>query len=266
MSSLLEGKRIIVLGAGGSIGSAVAKQFAADGAKVFLAGRTASSVDLVAEAINKAGGTAQSAQLDALDVGAVDGYVDRVVGSEGRLDAIFNAMGPLVTEYSNGENAVDLSVDRFMVPLSTVVRSNFISARAAARQMIKQKFGAIIFLTGSPARGHTQGATAIGSAFGAIETFAENLAVELGPFGVRSVCLRTTTNVDSRTVKMIIEGKMAHSDATRDQMIAGLAGMNFLRRPLTTSDTAHMASFLASDRARFVTGTVVNSTAGAAPD
>ena len=60
-------------------------------------------------------------------------------------------------------------------------------------------------LTGSPARGHVQGATAIGAAFGAIESFMENLAVEVGPAGVRAVCLRTTANTDSRTIQQTID-------------------------------------------------------------
>jgi NADP-dependent 3-hydroxy acid dehydrogenase YdfG len=56
-----------------------------------------------------------------------------------------------------------------MVPLATMVRSRFTTARAAARHMIKQHSGVIILVTGSPARAHVPGATAIGAAFGAIE-------------------------------------------------------------------------------------------------
>jgi hypothetical protein len=56
-----------------------------------------------------------------------------------------------------------------MVPLTTIVKSQFITARAAARQTVKQRSGVIIFVTGSPVRGHMEGATAIGAAFGAID-------------------------------------------------------------------------------------------------
>jgi len=60
---------------------------------------------------------------------------------------------------------VDLPVEEFLVPLETMVRSRFITARAAARQMIKQHSGVIIVVTGSPARAHVPGADAIGAAF-----------------------------------------------------------------------------------------------------
>jgi 3-oxoacyl-[acyl-carrier protein] reductase len=67
--------------------------------------------------------------------------------------------------------------------------------------MVKQRSGVIIFVTGSRARGHVPGATAIGAAFGAIENLTENLAVEVSPFGVRVVCVRTLANIDSRTIQ-----------------------------------------------------------------
>jgi 3-oxoacyl-[acyl-carrier protein] reductase len=67
--------------------------------------------------------------------------------------------------------------------------------------MIKRHSGVILFVTGSPARAHVPGATAIGAAFGAIENLTENLAFEVSPFGVRVVCLRTLANTDSRSIQ-----------------------------------------------------------------
>jgi NAD(P)-dependent dehydrogenase (short-subunit alcohol dehydrogenase family) len=265
-SSLLKGKYAVVFGAGGSVGAAVAKEFAAEGAEVFLSGRNKSSVEAVAEQISKSGGRAHTHVVDALDEAAVNAYVDGIVKQAGRIDIVFNAVGPLATEYGNGKNAVDLPVEEFMVPLTTVVRSHFITSRAAARHMLKQRSGVIIFLTGSPARGHVQGATAIGTAFGGIESLTENLAVELSPAGVRVVCLRTTANVDSRTIQQTMDIFASKMNLTKEQMIATMANHNFLKVPANTSDTAKAAVFLASDRARMMTGTVVNSTAGAALD
>ena len=65
---------------------------------------------------------------------------------------------------------MELSIDEFMLPLVTMAKSRFITARAAARHMIEQRSGVIIFVTGSPARAHSPGVTAIGAAFGAMET------------------------------------------------------------------------------------------------
>jgi 3-oxoacyl-[acyl-carrier protein] reductase len=265
-SHILEGKHAVVFGAGGSVGAAVAREFAAEGAEVFLAGRTKANVDEVAKQIASAGGRAHSVGIDALDDAVVDDYFDDIVKRAGAIDIVFNAVGPLVKEYGNGTHAVDLTIDEFMVPLTTVVKSQFITARAAARHMVKRGAGVIIFLTGSPARGHVPGATAIGTAFGAIESLAENLAVEVGPAGVRAVCLRTTANTDSRTIQQTVETLARKMNAPTDQMMGGMAALNFLKVPATTSDTAKAAVLVASDRARMLTGTVVNSTAGAAAD
>jgi 3-oxoacyl-[acyl-carrier protein] reductase len=204
--------------------------------------------------------------IDAADDTAVDEYLDGIVKRAGSIDIVFNAVGPLVSEYGNGKNAVDLAIEEFMVPLTTIVRSQFITARAAARHMVKQHSGVIIFLTGSPARGHVEGATAIGAAFGAIETFMENLAVEVSPAGVRTVCIRTTANTDSRTIQQTMDAAAGRMNVTKDQMIARIASFNFLKVPASIHDTAKAAAFVASDRARMMTGTVVNATAGAALD
>jgi len=265
-SSILREKRAIVFGAGGSIGAAVDKEFAAEGAEVFLAGRTKSNIEHVTKQITENGGRAHMTVIDALDDAAVEKYVDDIVKQAGRIDTVFNAVGPLVTEYGNGKHAVDLTLQEFMVPLTTVVKSQFITARAAARQMVKQRSGVIIFVTGSPARGHVDGATAIGAAFGAIETFMENLAVEVGPAGARAVGLRTTANTDSRSIQQTMDFIAGASDVSKEQIVARIANFNFLKVPARVSDTAKAAVFLASDRARMMTGTVLNSTAGAALD
>jgi 3-oxoacyl-[acyl-carrier protein] reductase len=265
-SSILKGKYAVVFGAGGSVGAAVAKEFAAEGAEVFLAGRSKSNVEAVARQIITDGGHAHTQVIDARDDLAVNEYIDGIVQRAGSIDIVFNAVGPLASEYGNGKNAVDLPIEEFMVPLATVVKSHFITARAAARHMVKQHSGVIIFLTGSPARGHIEGATAIGTAFGAIESLTENLAVELGPSGVRVVCLRTTANIDTRTIKQTMDILSSKMNVTNDQAIERIASLNFLKVPANTSDTAKAAAFLASDRARMMTGTVVNSTAGAALD
>jgi NADP-dependent 3-hydroxy acid dehydrogenase YdfG len=71
MSLLLEDKHAVVFGGGGSIGAAVATEFASEGADVFLAGPTATSVEAVAKQIQAAGGRAHADVVDALDAAAV---------------------------------------------------------------------------------------------------------------------------------------------------------------------------------------------------
>src|SRR5262245_38054913 len=159
-SQILRDKHAVVFGAGGSIGAAVAKEFAAEGAEVFLSGRTKSNLEAVAKQIGEHGGRAQAALIDTLNDSAVNEYFDGIVKRSGKIDIILDAAGPLAKDYGNGKNAVDLPVEEFMVPLATIVRSRFVTARAAARHMIKQHSGVIILVTGSPARAHVPGAIA----------------------------------------------------------------------------------------------------------
>jgi len=265
-SPVLEGKCAVVFGAGGSIGAAVAKEFAAEGAQVFLAGRTAEPVELVAKEITANGGSAHAQVVDALDANGVDQLVQSIVEHAGSIDVEFNAVGPRISEYGNGKLATELSVEEFMTGLDTVVKSQFITARAAARQMVAQRSGVIVFLTGSPARPHTPGTTAIGAAFGAVETLMRTMALEFGPLGVRAVCVRTAANPDTRTIQETAEVLAAMMHITSEEAIAGLAQGTMLKVSPRTADTAKAATFVASDRAWMMTGTVLNSSAGAVSD
>jgi 3-oxoacyl-[acyl-carrier protein] reductase len=171
-----------------------------------------------------------------------------------------------VSEYGNGKPAVDLPVSEFMLAVDTVLQSQFITARAAARRMLKQRSGVIIFLTGSPARPHGPGTSGIGAAFGAVENLTRTMAIELGPGGVRVVCLRTAANPDTRTIEETTGVIAKMMNISSDQAAASLAESTMLKASPRTSDTAKAAAFLASDRARMMTGTVLNSSAGAAMD
>jgi NAD(P)-dependent dehydrogenase (short-subunit alcohol dehydrogenase family) len=267
-SQRLEGKCAVVFGAGGSIGSAVAKEFASEGAEVFLAGRTGAGVELVAKEIGAAGGRAHAQVLDALDETAVEAHVESVVAQVGRLDIEFNATGPRVSEYANGTPAVGLPADLFIVPVNTVLKSQYITARAAACQMVKQGSGVIILLSGPPARPRIPGVTGIGSAFGAVETLTRAMAVELGPVGVRVVCLRTGGIPDSRTLQdtsdLIAEATGTKPDP--QQFASSIAEATMLKVNPTSADTARTAVLLATDSARMMTGTVLNSSAGSVWD
>jgi 3-oxoacyl-[acyl-carrier protein] reductase len=147
-SAILKGKHAVVFGAGGSIGGAVAKEFASEGAEVFLSGRSKSSVETVALQIAAEGRRAHAAAIDTSDDAAVNQYLDGIVKQAGKVDVVLDAAGPRAKHYGNGENAVELPIEEFMVPLATMVKSRFITARAAARHMIKQHSGVIILVTG----------------------------------------------------------------------------------------------------------------------
>src|SRR5436190_11461096 len=90
---LLEDKTAVVYGGGGRVGGAVARAFAAEGARVFLAGRTLEALEGVAQEITEAGGRAEAAAVDALDEDSVAHHAESVAREAGAIDVSFNAVG-----------------------------------------------------------------------------------------------------------------------------------------------------------------------------
>jgi NAD(P)-dependent dehydrogenase (short-subunit alcohol dehydrogenase family) len=265
-SGILAGKNTVVFGAGGSLGAAVASEFAAEGAETFLSGHSPATVEEVASRIDAAGGKAHVDVVDASDPSAVDEYVAEVVARAGRIDAVCNLTGPRISDYRNATPIVQLPVDAFMVPQQTVLRSQFITAQACARRMVEQGSGVLIFVTGSPAHPHGPGAAGIGAAFAAMENLMRTLAIELGPSGVRSVGLRIAANPDTRTIQDTTRVIAEYIGSTQEDALAQLEAATMLGRSPRAADTARAAAFLASDRSRMMTGTVLNSSAGAVWD
>src|SRR5262245_11877140 len=150
---LLKDKNAVVYGAGGSIGGAVARAFGREGASVFLAGRTRATLDAVADDIRAAGGTADTAELDALDEASVDAHAAAISGG---IDISFNLVALGVVQ---GTPMAEMDLADFMAPIDAAVRSYFLTARAAARSMIPRGGGVILTFggEGDPIRDYSIG-------------------------------------------------------------------------------------------------------------
>jgi 3-oxoacyl-[acyl-carrier protein] reductase len=250
---LLEDKNAVIYGAGGSIGGAVARAFGREGARVFLAGRTLAKLDSVAEDIRSAGGAAETAEMDALDAKAVDEHADAVARDGGSLDVSFN----LITHPSvHGTPLAEMELDDFMTPIVTAVTSTFLTSRAAARHMIRQRSGVILTFGGSgdPMRDYYIGGTQV--AFEALEAIRRQLAAELGPHGVRTVTLRTGG----------VPETLPHGFEGREGIVEGIEKQTLLGRTATLEDVGNVAAFVASDRARTMTAATANVSCGALID
>ena len=265
-TQLLTHKHAVIFGAGGAVGTAVAKEFAAQGATVFLSGRTLGAIEQVAQQIHKDGGIAYAAQVDALDEQAVQAYLDRVAKEGGSIDILLNTMGPQPKDYGNATSTMELPLEQFLLPLSTLVPSQFITARAGARHMVQQHSGVILFVTATPARGTTPNTTAIGTAFGAMESLLRCLAADLGPAGVRVVGIRSGAMVDTRTIQQSVENAAHQLSISKEQVVSMFEQRTLLKRLPTVADTARLAAFLASDGARTLTGAIVNASSGSVID
>lgn len=257
MSELLEGRNTIVYGAGGGIGGAVARTFARDGAQVFLAGRTREPLGVVAKDIEAAGGTAHVAVLDALDEAAVDAHMDEVVAQARSVDVSFNLISRGDVQ---GTPLVEMTTDDLLRAPITGLRSNFLTARAAARRMIAQRSGVILHLNSASGDASMPGMGSTGPADASIESFMRYLAAEVGPSGVR-VCGIWTAGVE----ETLAADKLAEVDpdtSDPETVIDMISGMAALRRTPRLADVAETATFLASDRAAGITGSMTNVTAG----
>lgn len=261
---LLEGKNAVIYGGGGVIGAAVARSFAGEGARVFLTGPTPAKLDAVAEDIRAAGGDAQTARVDALDKAAVDEHAAAV----GRIDISFNAFGKDMNDF--GVPLVDLPVDDFFRPVTTWLRTQLLTATAAARQMAPRESGVILTLSSSVGRmpGAMSGGLLVASA--AIEALSRQLAFELGPRGIRVVCLRPdgireSARLGSVTREVWRRAVEAQGMSIEDYLDAPPENP-VLPRTVTLREVVDVATFLASDRAGALTASVVDISCGQTPD
>jgi len=261
---LLQEKVAVVYGAGGEIGGAVARAFAAEGATVFATGRVREPVERVAKGIASAGGSAEAAEVDALDEQAVDAHLQLVVEQTGRLDISFNAVG-LPTETYLGVPFTELDKERFSLPIAAYTTSYFLTARLAARHMIPQKSGVIMTVTALPARMGSPLNGGYGPAQAAKEALTRDLSHELAPQGIRVVGLRPHGIPESHTLRSVFEIK-AKAGMTWEQFAGRLASTTHPGRGSTVEEVGNAAAFMASDRASGMTGTTVNLTMGSLDD
>jgi len=262
---LLDNKVAVVYGAGGGIGGAVARAFARDGARVFLAGRHWAPVESVARDIVAAGGSAEAAEVDALDEQAVDQHLQAVIDKAGHLDISFNAVGIPDTEIV-GVPLVELDVEKFSLPIATYTRSYFLTARLAARHMVPSKSGVIMTVTALLSRTGAPLVGGYGPAMAAKEALTRDLSSELAPHGIRVVGLRPQGMPETRTIKLAFEPRAKASGMTWEQWQEFLASRTHPRRLMTLAEMAEVAVFMASDKASGMTGTTVNLTMGSLDD
>lgn len=248
---MLHNRNAVIYGGGGSLGGAVAKVFAASGAKVFLTGHRSESVQRVAGEIIAAGGKAEADVVDGYDEQAIEKHLQKI----GRVDISFNAVGVQVKQ---GVLLVDLSLDEFVDPLTKTLQTNFLTAKAAGKKMMKQGSGVILSLTATPGGIGYPYTGGFAAACAALESFSRNMASELGVYGVRVVNIRSGGSPDSRIFKEVLEA----NPEVMKTILGTMRADTMLKKMPPMADIANTALFLASDMAASVTGVTVDVTAG----
>jgi 3-oxoacyl-[acyl-carrier protein] reductase len=258
---LLENKNAVIYGAGGAIGGAVARAFAREGGRVYLTGRRLATVDSVAKAISAAGGVAEAAEVDALDELAVESHLEALVKKAGRIDISFNAVG---FNEIQGTPLVDLSLEDFAYPITTWSRTVFLTGRAAARRMTKQGSGVILMINAPP--GHEALAGGFAAACAVVEAVSRTLAAEVGPEGVRVLCMQPNAVPESAALRRSAAQHAKGRGGELEGFLAAMAKETLQRRLPTLEEVASVAAFVASDRASVMTGTVVKLNCGSPVD
>ncbi len=258
---LLQGKVALVHAASGEVGRRVAEHFAREGAEVWLAGRNTQKLEPIAEAIRRAGQQAQPISVDALNAESIHEGTERVARARGRLDIVFNAIAVGRASSVIGP-AIDVSAETFLESFRTVVLSQFLTARTAARHMLQRGQGSIIFLTATPARGVAPLMAGHSAGHAAIEGLVKSLAAEWGSSGVRVNGLMSGGMPETSRIGEV-HATMAKLFGLGSQELSTMTVQKTqLKRMPTLDQTAQVAAFLASDYAGSLTGTIVNASCG----
>ncbi|TGP98694.1 MULTISPECIES: SDR family oxidoreductase [unclassified Mesorhizobium] len=234
-----EGRTVVITGAGGGLGSAIAALLAGSGARVV-------GCDQSEEALASPH-LASRHVFDLLDRASVEAAVAAVLEKDGVPDIVINNAG-----WTRAETLDALTADRIEHELDLNLTGVMIFADPIAKAMAARGSGSVVFISSVNAIAHF-GNPAYAAAKAGINAYAKSIAVELGRSGVRAnvVCpgsIRTAA--------------WDHRLAKNPDIIGKLQRLYPLGRIVNASEVAEAVAFLASDRASGVTGVVMPVDAG----
>ena len=235
----------MVTGASRGIGRSIALRLAEDGHRVILVARSADALDTLRAEIESAGGSASVATCDLADGTAVNDLVESVVSDEGRLDILVNNAG-----ITRDGLMLRMSDEDFDEVLNVNLRSVFIACRAAARPMMRGRFGRMINISSVTGLIGNPGQANYAAAKAGIIGMTKTIAKEFASKGV-------TANV---VAPGFIQTEM--TEALGSAVLEEAAKRIPLKRLGQGEDIAHAVSYLASEGAGYVTGQVLTVDGG----
>jgi len=243
--TVIEQRVAIVTGASRGIGRAIAERLASDGMRVVLLARSAEALEAVRAGIESAGGHADVRVASVDDGAALSGIIEEVATTFGRLDVLVNNAG-----VTRDGLIMRMSDEDFDTVLSVNLRSVFIACRAAARPMMRGKYGRIVNIGSVSGLMGNPGQANYAAAKAGLVGLTKTIARELGPKGV-------TANV---VAPGFIDTDMTSGlpDAIKDEVRKNLP----LRRFGRPEEIAHTVSFVASELAGYLTAQVITVDGG----
>jgi NAD(P)-dependent dehydrogenase (short-subunit alcohol dehydrogenase family) len=264
---MLNDKIAVIYGGGGALGSTAARVFAREGARVFLVDRSQEKLDRVAAEIAASGGEVETAVVDIFDQQAVDQHAGAVATRAGGIDISFNAVSVI---HDQGTQLADLSWEEFIRPVDGFLKAQFNTSKAVAKHMGGERPGVIINMSEPGTKLAIGGILGHAVSSAGKETFTRILAAELGPKNIRVVGIRPHAMVDAPAAgsftNKVFEPMATAADLSIEGFMEAMAQGTMIKHLPTLAEVAETAAFLASDRARSMTATVVNLTGGATTD
>jgi NAD(P)-dependent dehydrogenase (short-subunit alcohol dehydrogenase family) len=239
----LDGKTALVAGAGGGIGGAGAVLLAREGAAVMCGDVDAAAAEACAAAIRSAGGKASALALDVASQASIDAAVARTVAELGGIDVLLDSAGVSTTA-----SVLDLTREAWDRVLAVNLTGMFLLGQAVARQMVAQaRGGSIVNVTSQLAEVGIQQKTAYLASKGGARSLTIGMALDLAPHGIR-----VNAVAPGPTLTGLTRDRFADDDVrawTLSRIPLGRIG--------EPADLAGAIVFLASDEARWVTGTTI---------
>jgi NAD(P)-dependent dehydrogenase (short-subunit alcohol dehydrogenase family) len=245
----LVGKTTFLAGATSGIGRAAAELFAAEGARVVVAGRRTAEGEEVVNGIRALGGEAIFIQTDVTEEASIAFAIDQTVRHYGRLNVLFSNAGG---SSSKDGSVVDVALEEFWRVMKLDVYGTFLCNRFAIPHLIAAGGGAIINMASHAGVVGSPGRDAYSSAKGAVVTLTRTLAKEYATKKIRVNAIAPAAVSSSRIQKLMEDPNIrAMVEATQ---VLGL---------ISPKEIAATAVFLASEESRCMTGQVLNIHAGA---
>ena len=263
MSLLLQNKNIVIYGAGGSVGTAMALAFAEEGAKVFLTDHKTTVIQNTAKEIMHKGGVADFAKVNALDQTNVENHLNQLTNARHTIDISFNLIG---IKDVQGFPLLKMEMEDFLMPITLSMQSQFITIKAAAKKMSQQRSGVILMLTANAGKSPSENTGGFGVACSAMEGLTRQFAAELGEHNIRVVCLRSAGSPDAKGVREVFEEHAKLANISREEFEQRFAGETMLKRLPKLHEVAAAAVLMASDKASAVTSAIINITCGGLSD
>jgi NAD(P)-dependent dehydrogenase (short-subunit alcohol dehydrogenase family) len=247
---LLDGRTVLVTGAGAGVGEGIARACAAHGANVVIAARRRETGDPVAAAITADGGRARCVRCDVADLDDVRGAVEAAVAAFGGLDTVVhNALAPV-----GPPGAIeDVSEETWRAMVATAVRASYHCA-VVAHPHLRARRGSLVLITSAAGVEGSAHLPAYAVAKAAQRGLLKSLAREWGPDGVR------VNGIAPVALTPALQRATAARPEALDEQLVARTPLRRIGDP--TADIGPVAVFLASDLARYVTGQTVVADGG----